>query len=371
MPRSRVLSLLTLLTLLMFTPNSWAAPRVVVSILPLHALVAEVMQGVAQPQLLLDGGSSPHSYALRPSQARQLSQAELVVWMGAGLESFLVKPLQTLGKQTTLLTLHQVPGLALLENRQPLHWLEQSAVHDHDAHQDHAADTDHDLDAHQDHAADTDHDHDAHQDHAADTDHDHDAHQDHTADTVHDHDAHQDHTGHDHGKLDLHLWLDPQQAILMVHAVAKQLSQLDAANATRYQQNAQHLVERLEQLTLRLATQLEPVRQRPYLVFHDAYHYFERRFGLATTAALTLNPESRPSAKAMQQVRQLIQRQGAVCLFSEPQFEPAMVQAIARDTGLRTAELDPLGSQLQPGIGAYFTLLTNLANALSNCLTTP
>ncbi|MEG3638466.1 zinc ABC transporter substrate-binding protein ZnuA [Magnetococcus sp. PR-3] len=328
MPQSSALLFRTffaLISVLAFATTSWAAPRVVVSIKPIHSLVSQIMNGVGQPSLLLDGAGSPHSYALRPSQAMQLRRADLVFWMGEDLETFLIKPLATLGQHAKQVSLAQTEGIKRLKNRPPNNWSEQNETEDHKAHEDH----------------------DDHDDHKA-------------------HEAH-----HDHGQWDVHIWLDPLQSIILVKSMAKHLSHIDPDHKTAYEQNTQKLIKDLIQLDQQLAAQLKPIQKRPYIVFHDAYHYFEDRYGLSSTGALTLNPEQKPSAKRVMQIRQTIQSTGAICLFSEPQFEPAMINALVRHSDIQTAELDPLGSQIPAGPTAYHTLLTTMANRLNHCLSRP
>lgn len=301
------ISLLSNLTLPAYAADT---PQVVVSIKPIHALVSGVLAGVGTPALLLQGGESPHTYTLKPSQVKMLQDADLVVWTGAGIEKFLEKPLTTLNDQTRQLRLIDLTGLTLLKVRQGGAW----ETHSH-------------LDA--DSAA-------------AEPDHD---------------------TG-----VDQHLWLSPRNAKVIVTAIAETLSQIDTHHATRYHENVSRLTQQLDQLDQELIDQLTPVKQIPFLVFHDAYQYFELRYGLTAVGAVTLSPDQSPSVKRLFELRTRLKELQVRCVFSEPQFEPALVSTIIEGTSARRGTLDPLGAELQAGVEAYFILLRNLATSFQECL---
>ncbi len=343
-----------------------AAPKVVASIPPVHSLVAGVMEGVGEPTLLVPGGGSPHAYNLRPSQARSLSDADVIFWVAPTLEGFLVKPLKALPRGARVVELSELPGLTLLPARVGGAWDD----HGHDHHGEH---DDHDEHGHQE-AAHDDHGHDehAHDDHAHDDHghekHAHDDHDDHADDKhAHDDHGHDDHAEHGaHG--DPHIWLDPRNGKLIVQAAVDALSERDPANAARYRENGAEMAARLDALDAELAAALEPVRGLPYVVFHDAYQYFEVRYGMSAVGSITLSPERAPGAKRLQEIREKILSTRAACVFSEPQFEPSLVETVVSGTGAKTAELDPLGARLQAGPAAYDRLLRNLSKALITCL---
>lgn len=279
---------------------AWAkAPDVVVTLGPIHSLVAGVMQGVAEPKLLLPAGASPHSYALLPSDARALSGAELVVWVSPELERFLQKPLKTVAAHAGTLEIASLPGLTLLEGREA---------------------------------------------------------------------GHGEHDGHAPGDADLHLWLDPHNARVIVKAAAERLADLDPANAARYRQNAQTLQARLGELDQRTRRALAPLKDKPYVVFHDAYHYFEHRYDLHSAATVTVSPERPPGARQVAEIREKIRTAGVKCVFREPQFESSLVQALVRGTSARVGVLDPVGATLEPGPEAYFQLIDGLTGSLVGCL---
>lgn len=301
-----------------------AAPAVVVSVKPVHSLVAGVMEGVGEPALLVRGGASPHAYALRPSDARLLAGADLVVWVGPQLEQFLERPLKTLGKDAAVLTLADAAGMNLLATRAGGAW--EGHHHGDEEHGDHEAGHEGEADAH---------------------------------------DA-------EHGEaIDAHLWLDPENARAIVRAVAARLSRLDPDHRDAYAANAATLDARLVSLEEGLARELAPVSSVPFLVFHDAYHYFEHRFGLNGVGSVTVSPEAPPSARRVAEIRDRVRETGARCVFAEPQFTPALVNVVVEGTGARTGVLDPVGATLPEGPELYFSLLQGLGQSLTACLTAP
>ena len=345
-----------------------AAPKVVASIKPVHSLVAGVMQGIGEPTLLIKSGGSPHSYSLRPSEAKALQEADVVFWVGEGIETFLEKPLASLAGGGTVVTLSDAEGIALLAFRDGGAWeahdhgdhdAHAEGEHDHGGHDHEAHDHeghDHDEHAHDEHA----HDEHAHDEHA----HDEHAHDDHDS---HEHEGHA-HEGHQHGAHDMHVWLDPHNAEAIVRATVAALQQADAANGARYAENGAAVIARLEAMEADLAAKLAPVKEAPYLVFHDAYQYFEAHYGMRAVGSVTVSPERAPGAKRIAELRHKIEDAGAVCVFSEPQFEPALVDTVVEGTAARTGVLDPLGAALSAGPDAYFSLMENLADSLVACL---
>jgi zinc transport system substrate-binding protein len=173
---------------------------------------------------------------------------------------------------------------------------------------------------------------------------------------------------HDHGGMNPHVWLDPDNAKAMAAHIATVLGTADPANAGVYADNAEALARDLEALQSEIAAKLAPVKERPFLVFHDAYHYFEARFGLNGLGAIVLNPETPPGARRLQEIRHRIEEAGVVCVFSEPQFEVGYVTTVLDGTGARTASLDPLGVKVEPGANAYSRIMTELTDALAGCL---
>ncbi|MBF0272933.1 MAG: zinc ABC transporter substrate-binding protein [Magnetococcales bacterium] len=308
-----------LAALLWGIPVPVGAVEVVVSIKPLHALVAAVMEGEGAPRLLIQGHVSEHTYALRPSDARLLSKAELIFWGGVGLEGFLVRPLENLAPKAVKVALLEASGVSRLPVRAGGAWEEEG--HDHG--------------------------------------HDHD----------HDHGGKSEH-GEAHGPTDPHAWLDPRNAMAMGKAIAGALAAVDPAHGARYQANATGLTQRLEALDRQLERDLAPVRQRPYIVFHDAYQYFEHRYALGTVGSIMVHPERPPGARRVQEIAKRIAETRAVCLFTEPQYSPRLAETVAASHPVRIGVLDPLGAAMKEGPELYFELMQGLSGALIQCLNT-
>lgn len=314
------LSLAAAATLLL-AGTAIAAPSVVASTKPIHSLVASVMGDAGTPILLVKGAASPHDYALRPSDAAALENADLVFWTGPGFEMFLTDALTTLSSEAEIIALSEADGIRLLPVREGGAF----EAHDHDHHHDH------------------DHDH-------GDDDHAHDH--------AHDH----------HDAPDLHFWLDPENAALMVTDIAAVLSAADPDNAALYAANAETTRAELSALTSEIAGILEPVAAKPFIVFHDAYQYFEARFGLTLAGTVTVSPEVMPGASRIDALRAKVNELGATCVFAEPNFKPAIVNTIIEGTDARFGTLDPEASGLPEGPGLYADMLRGLATNIADCL---
>jgi zinc transport system substrate-binding protein len=308
-------------------------PAVMTSIKPVHSLVASVMQGISEPGLIVEGAASPHSYALKPSQAARLSKATHVFWIGHALEAFLEKPIETVAAKAHTVELLEAKGIQTHEFRQGGTF---------DAH-DHEDEHEQGEEGHEEHAQD---DHADHADHA-------------------DHDAHDD---HHHDGIDPHIWLDPVNAIAMVREIARVLSTDDPANAERYAANAAATIADLEKLVDEVSTQLAPLHDTKYVVFHDAYRYFEERFGLHAAGSITISPEITPGAERIHEIRDRVKQLGATCVFAEPQFEPRLISVVLEDSDAKAGTIDPLGADLADGPGLYFNLIRNMASSMRDCL---
>lgn len=342
-------SLLALAALLLGTSAAIAeVPRVVASIKPVEALVAAVMGDLGAPDLLVKGTASPHSYSLRPSDAAALQQADIIFWTGHQFEVFLEDALGTLAPNALAVALGEAPGITLLPVR------EGGAFEGHD----HAAHAEHD---HGDHDS---HDHDSH-DHDS---HDHEAHDDDHAGHDHAADAHDAHAGHDHGEMDMHTFLDPANAKAMVDLIETTLAKADPDNAAVYAQNAAAERLALDALIATVTARLEPVRGRPIIVFHDAYQYFEARFGLNVAGSVTVSPENLPGADRIAEIRDKLKTLEAACVFAEPNFDARIVDVLVEGTSARTGTLDPEGAALEPGPRLYDRLILGLADGLLACL---
>ena len=321
--------------------------KVVASIKPIHSLVAGVMEGTGTPTLIVEGAGSPHTYALKPSQARRLQEADLVFWVGNTLEPFLQKPLESIASKATTVTLMDVDGLNQITFR------EDGAfdVHGHDDHKGHDDHDDHDE--HKGHD-----DHDDHDEHKG-----HDDHDDHKG-----HDDHDDHDDHAHGAYDPHIWLDPINAKVMVHDIEEALVASDPANAAIYKANADRIMANLDALVDEIDATLDPVKSQGFIVFHDAYQHFEQRFGMSAVGSMTVSPEVLPSAERVRELQEKVRGSNASCVFSEPQFEPKLVATITENTDAGTGVLDPLGASLKNGPDLYFNLIRGMAASMKGCL---
>jgi zinc transport system substrate-binding protein len=304
-------------------PLDYAEKKVIASIKPLHSLVSFVMDGVGTPDILVDGSSSPHTFQLKPSHATMLQEADIVFWIGEDLESFLETPLESISKNSKHITLMESDEIELLKFR------EKNIFDDHDEHDEHA---------------------DEHGD-------EHDEHGD-------EHDGHDDHE-HAHGEHDIHFWLDPEIAKTIVKIITRELSEIDPANAPSYESNSIKALNEIDQLISKTKGKINS--DAKYVVFHDAYQYFEKRFGIEVVGALTVNPEVLPGAKQLSEIREVIEHENVNCLFSEPQFNPGIAEMIAKDTGVRAAILDPLGAELEPGKDLYFDLIGDMASSFESC----
>ena len=326
--------LLSSISLFSFISYAEAEPKVVTSIKPLHSLISYVMDGVGSPNLLVDGSSSPHTFQLKPSHATMLQEADVVFWIGEDLESFLETPLDSIAVNARKITLMDSDQIELLKFR------EKNVFEDH--HDEHEGHDDHDE-------------HEGHDDH--------DEHEEH-ADGHDEHEGHDDH-GHHHGEFDIHFWLDPEIAKSIVKIASLELSKVDPANQATYQTNASNAVSELDKLINDTRTKINS--DAKYIVFHDAYQYFEQRFGIEVIGALTVNPEVLPGAKQLAEIREVIEHEKVNCLFSEPQFNPSIANTIAQDTGIKAAVLDPLGAELEPGKELYFQLINDMASSFESC----
>lgn len=351
----RSITALLCLSASVFSYNSaMAAPNVVVSIKPIHSLVAAVMDGVGEPKLIVEGAASPHTYSLKPSNAKTLQDADVVFWVGHGLEAFLEKPLEALATKATVIELEDAKGLEKLKFR------EGGAFEAHD-HGDHAdGDEGHGEHAH----GDEGHDHAHEEGEHKDGEHAHEAEEGHEG---HDHAGH-DHAGHDHGEYDMHLWLDPMNAKAMAAAIETTLIQADPSNAAKYQENAKKLMENLDKLDTELAATLEPVKDKPFVVFHDAYQYFEHRYKVRVAGSITVSPETMPGADRVRQIHDKIKSLNATCVFAEPQFEPKLVRVVTEGTDAKSGTLDPEAATFKEGPSLYFDLMRGIATSIKDCL---
>ncbi len=342
-----IISILSLFTF--FVPAN-ADIKVVASIKPIHSLASYLMNGVAKPDLIVDGYASPHGFAMKPSHAKMLQNADLIFWVGEDVENFLEKPLGSIAKKAEKIELMQIKGLQVLKFR------ERNIFDDHDdhGHDDHDKKEDHDSHAkkedHDDHGKKEDHD-----DHGKKEDHD-----DHGKKEDHD-----DHERHAHGEFDPHIWLDPINAKVILNEMVEHLIENDPKNEAKYKSNLDEALKDIDKLTIDVMTELN--NSVSSIVFHDAYQYFEKRFNVNILGAFTVNTDVMPGAEQLAEIREIIEHDKVACVFSEPQFNPDIIKAVAKDMNIKTGVIDPLGATLNPGKDLYFSLIKNMSASFKGC----
>ena len=298
----------TFFFLLLGFSHAKAELQVVTSIKPIHSLASLLMDGIGTPKLIVDGSNSPHNFTLKPSHAKMLQNADLVFWVGEDIETFLEKPLGTVAKKAKKIELMEISQIKKLKFR------EKNIFEGH------------------------------HDDHG--------------------HKKHDDH-GHAHGEHDPHIWLDPLNAKVILTVMAKNMKMMDKKNSAKYDANLKKVNAKIDGLVSEINKDIN--KNAKYVVFHDAYQYFEKRFGLKTLGALTVNTDVLPGAEQLKDIRKVIKKENAKCIFSEPQFNPKIIKAIAKDTNIKTGVLDTLGADLKNNKDLYFKLLNNLSNSLRKC----
>ena len=304
----------TLIGLLAFSTLAKADLKVVTSIKPIHSLASYIMDGVGSPGLIVDGYNSPHSFQLKPSHAKMLEQADIIFWIGEDLENFLEKPLATIAKKAEKIELLEIKGIKKLKFR------ERNIFEEHEGHDDHGDDAKKE--------------------------------------------EHDDHEGHGHGEYDPHIWLDPINAKIILNEITEHLIENDSKNASTYKSNLAKALAEIDKLIIDVIT--ETNTDLSYVVFHDAYQYYENRFNVNILGAMTVNPDVMPGAEQIHEIHEVIEHDNVNCILSEPQFNPDIIKSIAKDTSVKTGVLDPLGANLKPGKDLYFDLIRNMS-ASFNC----
>lgn len=319
-------------------------PSVVADIPPVHSLVAMVMEGVGSPDLLVAPGASPHGYSLKPSEARALENADVVFWVSEGLSPWLKGALASLADDTSVVELMEVAGTTELPFREGATF-EKHGHGDDEHHGEQGGDS---------HAEGEEHHGEVVQTEAEGEDHGHEK---------PGHDDHGDHSGNDpHG------WLDPENGRVWLDVIAAELSKLDPENAAIYSANVEAGKAELEAAIDHVMTDLLPVRGKPFIVFHDAYQYFENRFGIWAAGSIKLGDATEPSAARIKDVHQKVRELSIACVFSEPQFNPGLVETVFGGSEARTGMLDPLGTELELGLDLYPQLIRNVGTGLADCL---
>ena len=278
-------------------------PRVVADIAPIHSLVAMVMEGVGEPQLLVPQNISPHHYSMRPSEAKALQEANLVVYVGHDMSPWLEPLFETVAASADALDLSEVDGVLVLSYR------EGPVFDDHD-----------------------------------------------------------DHEGHEHGGNDPHMWLDPENAKIWLDTIASELGHIDPENADRYAANAKSAKQQITREMHHIEDRLNTVHGKGFLVFHDAYQYFENRFGISATGSISLGDASKPSAKRLQELKHHFEEEGIHCVLSEPQYSSKLINSVFGGYKPHIGVVDPIGVDLKLGPGLYPQLLANLALGIAECV---
>ena len=320
---------ISIIALFSFIATAKAEIKVVTSIKPIHSLASYIMDGVGSPDVIVDGYSSPHSFQLKPSHAKMLENADIIFWIGEGLENFLEKPLDTISKKAKKIEFLEVKGIKKLKFREKNIFDE----HDHDEHK-------HEEDEHK-------HEEDEHK-------HEEEGHDEHG------------HEGHAHGEYDPHIWLDPINAKIILTEMVEHLIENDEKNSSVYKSNLGKALKDIDKLIKDVKAELN--KDISFIVFHDAYQYFENRFNVTVLGAFTVNTDVMPGAEQLSEIREIIEHDKVSCIFSEPQFNPDIINAVAKDMDIKTGVLDPLGATLDPGKRLYFKLIKNISSSFKGSM---
>jgi zinc transport system substrate-binding protein len=295
--------LLLLISLLLHASVHAGAPRVVVTLKPIHSLVASIMVGIGEPELLLPDGASPHTYQLKPSTLKAINQAELIIWVGPELENFMQKAIHS--KQKQAFALMQIPQLQRLPQRHTRHWHHAN----HDAHHEHA-----------------------------------------------------------HSAMDPHIWLSVHNAKIIVDAVTQRLILDDPINKKAYAENRLRTLNQLHSLFKTMTENLQPIRDKPFLVYHDGYQYLEQEFNLNGKGSIILNPHVPLSGKALHELKQQINDEQIHCVFTETEFNQTQLEKNLQMLQVNFAELDPLAVKQAPGPSCYIKMMTQTSKIMQDCL---
>lgn len=286
-------------------------PQVAVDVAPVHSLVARVMQGVGTPALIVRPGASPHGYAMRPSEATALERADLVIWVGEALTPWLEGGIKTLAARARVIELLGARETRVLDLREGVAFGPPG-------------------------------------DGTAQDDHDHD--------------------GHDHHGVDPHAWLDPENARRWLGLMADELAEIDPEHAVQYARNATEAQAELDVLMAEIEADIAPIKDARFLVYHDAYQYFEVWSDLAASGSIALGDAASPGPARVAALRDMARAEDIACVFSEPQFDPRLVTRVFGDVAGHGV-LDPMANDHAPGPDLYPDLMRAMARALLACLT--
>ena len=278
--------------------------RIVATIKPLHSIIVNIVDN-EDVELLLDGNTSPHDYYLKPSDIKKIKNADLIFYIDDNtIESFLRKALKTVAESNKV-SISKNKRINLLPIREGGIWEEEIAHEGHD---------------------------------------------------------------HAHGEFDPHVWLSTNNAIRITKEIVKELSKINPSKKNMYKKNALVFINQIKENKKNITMEVESIRDESYIVFHDAYQYFEKEFKLNPAGSISLNPEISPTPKRISEIKSKILSQNIKCVFKEPQFPSKVVQTITKDTTAKEGILDPLGSDLSPGKELYINLINNISKNLNECL---
>ena len=304
------LAVTVIAALVSFVPvHNANAKDIVVTIKPLHSLVTGVVGNTAKTHLMVSGNQSPHGFKFKPSQVKLLNNSAVVFYIGDTFETFMEKAFDNIPSNVVKVPVAEKARLKLLPYREGGAWEE-------DKHEGH--------------------------------DHGHEGH-------------------HDEGGGDMHVWLDPDNAIKMIKAITRELSKVYPENRDIYKANARSYVQKITALDSELSAALSNSKESPFIVFHDAYQYFEKHYGLNGVGSITFDPHDFPSPKRLKEIRGKLNEMSAACVFSEPQFSDRLVRTVIKGTSAKTALIDPLGSNIKAGPNLYFELLSEMAGSFKRC----
>ena len=290
---------------------------VITTIKPIESLVNAVIGDTGKTVSLIPPEISPHEFRLKPSDVRILQNSNIVFYISSHLETGIVKMFKNLPKNIKTINLMEETGIDHLSIRDNEAW----ELHDHDDHDKHDAKDE----------------------------------------------KHDDHDKHD-TKDDIHIWLDPDNAIKIVRKINKELSLFFPKNAMIYNDNSSKLINEIESLKIELKKELLPIKDKPYIVFHDAYQYFERAFELNAIGSIALENDVASSPKQISFIKDKILKSQATCVFQEPQFDSKLVNTVVEGTKARIGILDPIGVNIVEKENFYLQLLRNMTKSLKKCL---
>ena len=277
--------------------------KIITTIKPIHSILLNIVD--SDVELLLNNNSSPHDFKLKPSDMKKITDSDVLIYIDESIESFIERPLNTLGEDTKTIKILGNADLSLLPIREGGVWEEED---------------------------------------------------------------YGDHHEHNHGAYDAHIWLGTKNVIKLTKFFVKELSKISPDKKNIYKSNAKEFIKKVSKTNKDLSAKLDSINNEPYIVFHDAYQYFEADYSLNSVGSISLNPDISPTPKRIQEIKTKIEKDNVVCLFREPQFPSRIVQTVIQETNAKEGELDPLGFDLTPGKNLYFELVTNLSKNLHECL---